>query len=658
MLLIEHEGINPDNVVERIVLNQNRLTRVKRLALQTQEVYGEPGLSRCWRARDRAMPRLTRTADNVLPAPFVENTAVPPDRLPDFIAKVQNIMKRHGVTATYSAHAGVGILHARPLLDIHREIDRRRMPEIVEEMFEAVQECGGTFNGEHGVGPLRTGMLRRQYTKLYPAFERIKSIFDPYGVLNPGRIVNATSEFPIDLVRTARIIANDEPLSSTPQLRWPQLGLVETAERCNGCGACQSTNASVRMCPTYRAQSGEQQSPRALANLMRQWSHGELADAALTDPDFKRLVDHCVYCKMCRVECPTSVDISKLMLEAKAAYVAEEGLSRTDWFLANWASWSSWGSGQAHFANRLLAQPSARWLLEKAFGLSRRRRLLRLHHLTFLRRAQQAGWTKKPRPTRRREKYALFVDAYTNFHDPDLGEAVAKILLHHGHLVYVPIRQRPSGINYLQYGDIESARSQMMWNFEIAAELVREGYTLIATEPSAALMLRDEARHLMADTDLDVVANNTFEASEFFAREADLGRLATLPHEIPLAVAYHEPCHQRALDQRALPASLLKRIPGLRLLELELGCSGMAETYGLSARGHDRSLQAGKAMLSRVARGDVLAATTQCGACRLQIEEAAAKPTMHPVKLLAVALGLSDRPMDLFVKPQGRLLAP
>ena len=187
-------------------------------------------------------------------------------------------------------------------------------------------------------------------------------------------------------------------------------------------------------------------------------------------------------------------------------------------------------------------------------------------------------------------------------------------------------------MTFLRHGDLESAKALLLWNFEIAAELVRDGYLIVTTEPSAALMFRDEARHLIQDTDLEAVADHTFEASEFLAvdRRDSSVNLPLAP--IPITMAYHEPCHQRALDPKGSTADLLRQIPELRLVDVDLGCSGMAGTFGLRAENFDASLRAGAEMLRRVGRGDILSATTQCGACRMQIEQGAQKPTHHPVK--------------------------
>lgn len=665
LLLIEHEGSSADNVVERIVLNQNRLNRVKRLASHTKEVYGEPNLSLCWRIRDLAMPRLTRSHDNIQPLPFVENTAVPPERLPEFLGKVQNVMKRHGVTATYSAHAGVGILHTRPLLDVHFTRDREKLEPIANDMLDAVLSCGGTFNGEHGAGLLRSGFLPRQYPRLYGVFERIKSIFDSKNTLNPGRIVGTNFEFPNHLLRPVAKIKPPETTSSLPsvttvrpktnddgsRLLWPDLSIITMAQRCNGCASCQTTNPSTRMCPIYRARDNELAGPRAMNNLARQALNEELDDIRVGSAEFREIAQNCIHCKMCRVECPSAVDVSKLMVDAKASSAEEEGLSRADWFFSNWDAFARRASSQDHFANAWLGNPILRWLMERTFGLSRRRRILRFHHRTFLRIAQRAGWTRPATARRSREKVALFVDAYTNYQDPSLGEWTARLLDRMGVAVHVPPLQRASGVHALQYGDIETARSRVLWNFEIAVELVREGYKIVMTEPSAALMLRDEAKNLVADSDLEAVAAVTFEISEYLALRHVQKGLGIALQAIPVAVGYHEPCHQRALGLRANPLDLLHAIPSLRVMEVDLGCSGMGETFGLRADGFDLSLKAGSAMLGRMAASDIHAAATQCGACRAQIEQAAHKPTLHPTKLLAISAGLAAEPRKLLQRP-------
>lgn len=654
LLVIEQEGATEENVQERLLLMSNRLNRVKKLTSETLQILAPEEQIRVWQLRNLAAPMLGDTSGTNHPLAFVENAMVPPENLPELITRVQNIMKRHDVTASYAAHAGVGILHTRPLLDLQRPDHRGKLAIIAKEVMAAALSCGGTNNGEHGVGLLRSGLLERQYPKLYPAFKQIKNLFDPENRLNPGKIVGADPAFPLRLLRIPASAPVEEP--NKTQLRWTELSVLQTAERCNGCADCQTTRVERRMCPSHHVFSHELAGPRSKANLMRQIALGELDPKLLATPEFREVANYCVNCKMCKVECPSSVDISKLMLEAKAVNVAEEGLSRSDWFFANLENWSRWASSNALLVNRLLNNRPFRWFAERFWDLSRQRSLPTFHHNTFLRRATKNGWTRKPRLSEPRPKVALFADVFVNYNDPQLGEYAVRVLEHHRRKVYVPPNQRASGMAAVQYGDLDNARLCLQSNLEIFAELAREGYDIVAMEPSAALMFREEAKNLISDPDLELVASRTYEFSEYLAVLYDRGELREELAPVPLSVAYHEPCHQRALLPRASVTRLLKRIPELRLVPMDLGCSGMAGTYGLKGENFEHSLQAGSAMLSRLSRPDVHYGVTQCAACRLQMEQGARKRTMHPAKWFALAYGMVNRPERLLRQPKEGLI--
>lgn len=653
VLMLEQEGSSAENVRDRVKLMGNRLERVKRLAIGTVELYREQELAQCWEARNRATPRLALASGALQPLPLIENAAVPPQRLPEFLKAVQDVMKKRGVTASYAAHAGIGVLHTRPLLDPGRPEHRRLMGVLAEDVLNAALKLGGTNNGEHGVGLLRSGFLAKQYPRLTPVFARLKSIFDPHNFLNPGRLVGATPGFPIDLLRSSAVGA-ESPIK--PELLWNDLPIVESVERCNGCGACMTTNPAARMCPSFRAFGTEASAPRSKANLLRQALSGGLGVKVISTADFREIANYCVHCKMCKGECPSEVDISKLMLEAKAAHVAEQGMNWTDWFFSRLDSWARWGSANAVFANFLLSRRSTRFLAERFFGLSRHRRLPRFHHRTFLRRAALRGWTRKPRSNEPRPRVALLVDLYVNHLDPRLGECAVRVLEHHRRRVYVPPDQVGSGMAPLAHGDLEAARAKLERNIGIFAELAREGYDIVTPEPSAAVMFRDEAKNLVADPDLRLLAERTFEFSEYLALLAERGELRGDLAETPLAIGYHEPCHLRAISPVAPIANLMSRIPKLRLVPMNLGCSGMAGTYGLRANGFQASLTAGEPMLRRLSQPDIHFGMTQCGACRMQMEQGSGKRTLHPAHWFAVAYGLVRRPERLFQAPDPSLV--
>lgn len=654
LLLLEQEGDTEEIVRERLLLMGNRLNRVKRLTSETLQILGTEEQARVWQLRNLAAPMLADTAGNHKPVAFVENVLVPPRQLPELLTRIQNIMKRHDVTASYAAHAGVGLLHTRPLLDLRLPKHREKLEVLSREVLAAALACGGTNNGEHGVGLLRSGLIERQFPKLYPAFRRIKALYDPHNRMNPGRIVGAETGFPLRALRVRARGAEEEPIKT--QLRWTDLPILDMAERCNGCADCQTTRPERRMCPSFKVFGTELSGPRSKANLMRQLVQGELDPKLISSHEFRTIADYCVNCKMCRVECPASVDISRLMLEAKAANVAEEGLSRSDWFFANFESWSRWASANALLVNGLLGNWAFRWMIEWFWGLSRNRPIPAFHHSTFLRRAARNGWTKKPRLSEPRAKVAFFVDAYVNYNDPRLGEYAVRVLEHHRRRVYVPANQRASGMASAQHGDLEAARTSLRGNFEVFAELAREGYDIVTTEPSAALMFRDEARNLIADPDLALLAERTYEFSEYLAVLSERGELREELSPVPLCVAYHEPCHERALVPRGSITRLLRKIPELRLEAMDLGCSGMAGTFGLRAENYQPSLEAGAHMLARLRQSDIHFGVTQCAACRMQMEHGSAKRTLHPAHWFALAYGLVPHPERLLRAPKKGLV--
>jgi Fe-S oxidoreductase len=412
--------------------------------------------------------------------------------------------------------------------------------------------------------------------------------------------------------------------------------LAET-KNCNGCGTCRTEEPSQRMCPIFRATHQEAATPRAKANLLRRLL-GEGDPLALSSDEVRAVADLCVNCKMCALECPAHVDVPRLMLEAKAANVARHGMHRDDRVLARTELLARLGSVTAPLVNLALASRSGRWLLEKILGLSRHRRLPTFARRSFLRRAERRGWTRKPHPSRPRVAY--FVDVFANYNDPRIAESVVAVLQHNGIEVYVPPGQVGCGMAPLAHGDVEAAREAVQHNLRLLAELAREDMPILCAEPTAAVMLRHDALDLVDDPDAKLVAERTVEFTEFLWSLYQQGRLRTDFRPLDLALGHHVPCHLKALGRPPAGPLLLALIPGLRVHTIDVGCSGMAGTFGLSAANHALSLEAGRAMLDELRRPRVLYGSTECSACRMQMEDGGGKRTLHPAQYLALAYGL------------------
>jgi Fe-S oxidoreductase len=392
------------------------------------------------------------------------------------------------------------------------------------------------------------------------------------------------------------------------------------------------------MCPVFRATHAEAASPRAKANLLRHVLQQPAETRQLSSDEVRAVADLCVNCKMCALECPAHVNIPKLMLEAKAANVAEHGLDRKDWFLARTEMFARLGSALALVVNPALNSRAFRWLLEKLFGLSSQRRLPRFSLRSFLRRARRRGWTGWSRSSRPRVAY--FVDVFANYNDPQIAEAVVAVLHHHGIDVYVPPGQSGCGMAALVHGDVETAREVAEYNVRLLADAAREGCPILCSEPTAALMLRQDYLDLVDDPDARLVAEHTVEFTAFLAELHRQGRMRTDFQPLNFSIGHHVPCHLKALGQPPAAPALLALIPGLRVHTIDVSCSGMAGTYGLRADSYRTSLEAGRPMLEELSRPRVLFGSTECSTCRLQMEDGSGKRTLHPAQYLALAYGL------------------
>jgi Fe-S oxidoreductase len=409
------------------------------------------------------------------------------------------------------------------------------------------------------------------------------------------------------------------------------------------------------MCPVFRATGDEVATPRAKANLLRL-----LTDpAAVPADEIREVAELCVNCKMCRDECPARLDVSKLMLEAKAADQAENGLDRDNWVLARTEAFAATGSNFAPVVNALLGRRPVRWLLEKVFGISRHRRLPAFAIRNFVRRARGAGFTRKRGATgdRSSPRAAYFVDVFANYNDPLIGEATVAVLRHHGVEVYVPPRQVGCGIAPLVQGDVEAAKEAALRNVRALADVVREGYRVVCSEPTAALMLSQDYLNLLDDADTAAVSANTTELTTFLWDLHAAGRLRTDFRPLGLTLGHHVPCHLKALRGPAAGPGLLSLIPGVRVHTIDVSCSGMAGTWGLKAANYEPSLAAGRPMLRELNRPGVLFGSTECSSCRMQMEEGTGKRTLHPVQYLAYAYGLLPEIGAKLRKPLGDLLS-
>ncbi len=661
MLLLELQGESLSDLTDRLRNVRESLSGGTEGAFAGITTTEQEERNRYWSLSRRVIPRLQRVKGNAVPVPFTEDLCVAPEQLPDMITAIQDTLKSNQVTATVFAHVGHGQVHLRPFLNLGDPEDRDRLKPLSEQIAQVVWRFGGEISVEHPAGLSRSYLLPKQYGELWQAMGQVKRLFDPSMRLNPGKLFAAEFQKPDENLRpataTIEIVSGDRVLveadantklhsrqvgRTTPQLQvlqqWPAGKMITDVTRsCNGCARCRTTSPSDRQCPVFRATAREEATPRAKANLLRAVLSGQLKVDDLTGERAKSVFDLCFQCHQCRIDCPASVDVPKIVSELKAQYVATNGLPLSDALIGRIDTAASVLSLLPWISNRLMRSPFARWVAERLFDFSAVRQLPRVVSKTFLRYAAARRWNR-PQP-QGDLKVAYFVDVYANYFDPEIGRALGEILQQNGIGLYVPSAQVASGISRLNSGDIRSARKIARKNVRLLADAVRQGYRIIATEPSALLCLKHEYPNLLDDEDAHVVAANSYEACQYLLELHKSGRLNLDFSEVACRVAYHQPCHLRVLDPQCSAPSLLSLIPGIEVENVDAGCSGMAGTWGLQRKNYRNSLRIGWPLISKMRSARVSIATTECSSCKMQIEHGSARKTLHPLKLVAHAYG-------------------
>ena len=586
-----------------------------------------------WSLPYRVVPLLNRARGETSPLPIVEDIAVPPDALPEFVARARRVLQKHEITASLYAHAAAGQLHMRPFLPM--PLDPGKMEDLARDLYHAAIAVGGSISGEHGLGLSRTAFLRSQYGELYRVFQEIKAIFDPQQMLNPGKVLTDDPHLTINHLRPQQ----PDPQLIELQLNWSDTEFASTAMACHGCGACRTQEPDARMCPFFHTEAAEQRSPRAKANAVRAIVDGRLASHELASGDMHRLSKLCFNCKQCQYECPTTVNVPHLMLEAKAQYVAANGPRMSEWFLARVHAWGNLLCRMSWLVNPLLNTESFRWTLERFFGVSRRRKLPTFARRTFLKAAPRE-WTIPPASLRDPHPVIFFVDHFANCHDPELAFAFGRIIEHHGLKFHVPPSQVRSGMALISTGDLDAAKLLAEKNIRVLAEFAREGCQIVCTEPAAAICLKQEYPRIINHPDVQTVADHVIEAGDFLSRLHADNQLRTDFSPLPSRGLYHTPCHLRSLGKNTPLLKLCGLIPQFQASNVDLGCSGLAGTFGLSREHFEESLVIGSKLIEEMRSDKIDFGLTECSSCKIQMEQQSTTPTLHPLKVLALAYGL------------------
>jgi FAD/FMN-containing dehydrogenase/Fe-S oxidoreductase len=629
LLMIEFSGDDPAEVADRVEKLRQRLRGVNGVEALVPAL-GAAVRDPLWAARSAAAGLLYGVPGDKKPIAFVEDPAVEPARLPEFVARFRALLKEHGTDGAFYGHASVGCLHLRPMLNLKDPAEVARMRGIAEDVTDLVLEFGGALSGEHGDGMVRSEWNRKMFGPVvYGAFCRIKHLFDPKYLLNPGKVVAAEP-------MTDNLRYGDGYNAVAPETVFDyekQGGFVRAVEQCNGNGACRKL-AGGTMCPSFRATRDEKDSTRGRANALRLAMASPRPAKEVRSRWVYDVLDLCLMCKACKSECPANVDLAKLKAEFLEHYYEGRMRPLGQHLMANVHLLNRLGAPAAPLVNWLQTRRPLRWLLEKTAGIDRRRSLPPLHADHFRR-----WFQRSPRAAARGPKVLLLDDCFTTFNEPEVGRAAVRVLEAAGRAVELA-GLTCCGRSMISKGFLREARDLVAAQLPALARRVADGTPLLGLEPSCLLTLADEWPELVPGADARRVAAAARLADAWLADEAKAGRLALKLKELSGPVLVHGHCHQKALVGTGGTAAALRLVPGLAVNVLDTGCCGMAGSFGFEKEHYDLSVKVAELSLLPALRAEPGATVVAPGtSCRHQIKDLDGRRALHPLEVIAGQMG-------------------
>jgi FAD/FMN-containing dehydrogenase/Fe-S oxidoreductase len=588
---------------------------------------------KAWEVRKGGLGLLRNLPGDAKPVNLIEDCAVEPKDLPQYISKLEGILAKHRVEYSMYAHAGAGELHVEPIINLKTEEGIRKFRSILSETTLLVKSFGGSLSGEHGDGRLRGEFIPVMMGQdIYNLFKEVKSIFDPQGIFNRGKIVDTP---PMDKFLRYAVGTTPRKVETVYQFN-NQGGILRLAEKCSGSGDCRKTEITGgTMCPSYMATRSERDTTRARANILRQfYSHEQQSNSSTSEHEVKEILDLCLSCKACKSECPSSVDVAKMKGEFMQGYYDKFGTPIRTKLIGNFAQQMKLASIAPWAYNFMVDIPLFRRTLNNIIGFHPNRSMPKLSRQTLF------NWFKNEfKQIESNKKVYVFCDEFTNYNDFEIGKKTILLLQRLGYHVEI-LENSLSGRSYLSKGLIRTAKEIAINNVSFFTKHISSQTPLIGIEPSAILTFRDEYIDLVTDNlrnDASQLAKNCLLFEEWFCREIDNKNITKEQFSTKKQVIrLHGHCHQKSIASMTPTKKALSLPKNHEVRIINSGCCGMAGSFGYEKEHYDVSMKVGNLVLfpeiSKTDKNTIIVASGT--SCRHQIKDGTGRKSLHPVEVL------------------------
>ncbi len=639
LLLVEFYGESAAELTAKMERLKEDMAR-RRLGYACVNMLTRADQDMVWNVRKGGLGLLMSIHGDAKPIPFVEDPAVDPERLGEFVRRFDEVVRNHDTRAGYYGHASVGCLHIRPLVSLKSEAGIEKMLSIGEEISDLVKEFGGSMSGEHGDGIVRGVWTEKMFgPEIYQAFRDLKSAFDPRGIMNPGKIIDCPP-MRENLRYGSGYRAESLPARLDFSLDTNYAGAVEM---CNGMGACRKLTGT--MCPSFMATREEEHSTRGRANLLRAALSGHLPEGTIADSRLYAAMDLCLECKACKAECESGVDMAKLKYEFLANYYRTNRMPLRSRLFAHINRINRLGSRLAPLSNWGAASPLGRWVSGALLGVHPNRQLPRFAAQTLAQwfNSRPAGDAAAPAHRGLKGTVALFNDTFMNYNYPEIGVAAVELLEAAGYRVQLA-NARCCGRPMISKGLLDEAAAYARHNVDLLHDFADRGVPIIGCEPSCLLTLRDEypefCRDGQAGDKARKVAEHSYLIDEFLAMLHDRGELELEFSNLSRKVLFHGHCHQKSLVGTGPSLTALRLPPNYEVELVNSGCCGMAGSFGFEKEHYEVSMTIGEQTLFPALRdkGQEWEVAVMGVSCRQQVEHGAGRPARHLAEVLRDAL--------------------